>query len=118
MATYSALNISIDDQINFTRSQNPVYSANISGVVTQSLTFSNTYALTLTGNATFSISNAAMGSYNFLITAGTYTFTLGTGSFKTQGATAVGLTGSFVLSGVYDGSRMWLATPASNFINL
>lgn len=94
--------------------QNTVTTATISGIYNQSLV-GHSYVYNLSANATFSFTNAKNATYNFLVNAGSFVFTLGTGSFKTQGATALGYTGSFVMSGIYDGSRMWIATPITNF---
>lgn len=117
MPTYSALNINIEDQMVFRRYQNTVTTGTVSGAFTQSLTYSNSYVFNLSAGATFSYSNPAVSNYTFIVNAGTYVFNLSSAStFMTQGGTAVGLTGSFVLSGIYDGSKMWLSTPATNFI--
>lgn len=117
MATYSILNVNIEDQMVFKRFQNTVTTGTVSGAFTQSLTYSNTYVFNLSAGATFSYSNAAVSNYTFIVNAGTNVFNLSAAStFMTQGGTAVGLTGSFVLSGIYDGSKMWLSTPATNFI--
>src|SRR5574343_85674 len=83
--------------------------ASISGVYTQSLSY-HQYIYTLTGNTTFGVSGANIATYNFLFNCGTYTLTLNSGSFKTSGATTIGATGSILVSGVYDGSRLWIAT--------
>ena len=95
----------------------PMYSSNVaintsvSGTFTQSLASSNNYAYTLTGNTTFNYSSATTSVYNFVIKAGTYSFTLGTPSnWQTVGATGLGFTGSFVMSAIYDGTDMWIAT--------
>jgi collagen type VII alpha len=83
----------------------------VSGSFTQSLANSNNFAYTLTGNTTFDYSNATQSVYNFVIKAGTYSFTLGTASnWQTVGATALGFTGSFIMSAIYDGTDMWVAT--------
>jgi hypothetical protein len=46
-----------------------------------------------------------------MIKAGTYSFSLNSASnWQTVGATALGYTGSFVMSAIYDGSDMWVST--------
>jgi hypothetical protein len=95
----------------------PVYSTivssnvSVSGTFTQSLSDANNYTYTLTGNTTFSYSNPTQSVYNFLVKAGTYSFTLDAASnWQTVGATALGFTGSFVMSAIYDGTDMWVST--------
>lgn len=101
--TYS-IGLSMYQQIS------PVINSAVTGTLTQSLT-SNTYIYTLTGDTTFAFSNPTYSTYNFLVKAGTYTFTLSSGSnWQTVGATALGFTGSFVMSCVYDGTDMWVST--------
>ncbi len=110
--TYSVNNIKLSKyQINYA-------TASISGTYTQSLDYQQ-YIYNLTSNVTsFRYTNPNISTYNFLINAGTYSFTLGTGSyFKTVGATALGFTGSFVMSGNYDGSIMWIST-IKNYSNV
>ena len=95
----------------------PVYSTqvltntSVTGTLTQSLIDANNYAYTLTGNTTFGYSNATQSVYNFMIKAGTYSFSLNSASnWQTVGATALGFTGSFVMSAIYDGTDMWVST--------
>lgn len=97
--------------------QGVIVTATVSGGIQQSLTGSHQYVYNLSGNATFSYTNPKVATYNFLVNAGTNTFTLVSGFFKTEGATALGYTGSFVMSGMYDGSRMWIST-VKNYTNL
>ena len=88
---------------------NPVINTSVTGTFTQSLT-SNTYVYTLTGDTTFGFTNPTYSTYNFLVKAGTYSFTLDSGSnWQTVGATALGFTGSFVMSCLYDGTDMWVS---------
>ena len=82
--------------------------ASISGTYTQSLAY-HQYVYTLTGNTIFGITAAKIATYNFLFNCATYSLTLNTGSFKSTGATTIGGTGSILMSGVYDGSRLWVA---------
>lgn len=87
----------------------PVINSSVSGALTQSLT-SNTYIYTLTGNTTFAFTNPTYSTYNFLIKAGAYSFSLSSGSnWQSVGATALGWTGSFVMSAIYDGTDMWVS---------
>lgn len=97
--------------------QGVIVTATVSGGIQQSLTGSHQYVYNLSGNATFSYTNPKVATYNFLVNAGTNTFTLVSGFFKTEGATALGYTGSFAMSGMYDGSRMWIST-VKNYTNL
>ena len=90
--------------------------ATISGVYTQSLT-QQQYIFNLSGNTTFGFSNPNISSYNFLFNCATYSLTLASGVFKTPGATALAATGSIIISGVYDGSRMWISS-VTNYSNL
>jgi hypothetical protein len=95
----------------------PVINSTVTGTFTQSLT-SNTYIYTLTGNTTFNYSNATYSVYNFIINAGTYSFNLATSSgFKTPDGANLGLTGSFVMSGIYNGTDMFIAV-SENYISL
>jgi hypothetical protein len=95
--------------LTFAYQTSPVINSSVSGTFTQSL-ISNTYIYTLTGNTTFNYSGGTYATYNFLVKAGTYSFTLGTPSnWLTPGATALGFTGSFVMSAIYDGTDMWIA---------
>ena len=109
MSTYSVYNIKVDNELVSNLSSFYTFTASISGTFTQSLD-ANNYVYTLTGNTTFGYSNPRTSTYNFMINAGTNSFTLQSGLFKTIGGTWSGLTGSFILSGVYDGSRMWIAS--------
>jgi LDH2 family malate/lactate/ureidoglycolate dehydrogenase len=85
--------------------------SNITGTTAVSLSSTNTYAYTLTGNTTFGYVSATTSVYNFLIKAGTYSFSLDSAyAWQTVGATALGFTGSFVMSGIYDGTDMWIST--------
>jgi len=52
----------------------------VTGTLTQSLIDANNYAYTLTGNTTFGYSNATQSVYNFMIKAGTYSFSLNSSS--------------------------------------
>lgn len=89
---------------------NPVINSGVTGTLTQSLT-SNTYIYTLTGNTTFNYTNPTYSTYNFLVKAGTFSFTLASaGAWQTVGATALGFTGSFIMSCIYDGTDMWVST--------
>lgn len=93
-----------------------VTTATISGSYTQALD-KQQYVYNLSGNTEFGYSSPNVSTYNFLVNAGTYSFTLTTGQFKTVGATALSYTASFVMSGVYDGTRMWVST-VQNYTNL
>jgi hypothetical protein len=105
MSTYSVYNLQVDTVYN-----NIVSTASISGAYSQSLTASNTFVYTLTGNATFSYTNALPSVYNFIFKCGTYTLTLdSTANWQTVSATALGYTGSFIMSGIYDGTDMWIS---------
>jgi hypothetical protein len=113
MATYSVYDIKIDRTYS-----GELTSASISGAYTCDLSASNNFALTLTGNATFSFSGAKKSTYNFVINAGTHTFNLATSAgFKTPDGANLGLTGSFIMSGIYDGSNMFIAV-SENYISL
>jgi hypothetical protein len=103
--TYSVYDIKID------RTYSGVVATNsISGTFTQSLATSNNYAYTLTGDTTFGFTDPQPSTYNFLIKAGTHTFTLSSDSnWQSVGATALGFTGSFVMSCLYDGTDMWVS---------
>jgi collagen type VII alpha len=113
-ATALGNSIAVDNGTSF---RSPMFStpvtlnAAVTGSFNQSLDASNNYAYTLTGNTTFAYSNATMSVYNFVIKAGTYSFTLDSASnWQTVGATALGFTGSFVMSAIYDGTDMWVST--------
>ena len=91
--------------------QTTVATNSITGAFTQSLTASNIYTYTLTGNTTFGYSNPQTTVYNFAIKAGTYSFSLSVASnWQTVGGTALGFTGSFIMSCIYDGTDMWVST--------
>ena len=106
MSTYSVYDIKIDRTYS-----GEVIAATISGAYTCDLSTSNNFALELSGGVTFSFSNAGKSTYNFLVKAGTHSFTLDSGAnWQTVGATALGFTGSFVMSGIYDGTDMWIST--------
>ena len=96
--------------VNFYRQTNPIVNSSVSGTFTQSLT-SNTYIYTLSGNTTFNYTNATYSTYNFVVKAGTFSFTLNSaGAWQTVGATGLGFTGSFIMSAIYDGVDMWVST--------
>ncbi len=106
MATYSVYDIKIDNSYTM-----GVTTATVSSTYTQSLASGHTYVYNLSGNTTFGFSNATTANYNFLINAGTFSFSLSSGSnWKTVSATALGFTGSFAMSGIYDGTDMWVST--------
>ena len=91
--------------------QTTIATNSISGSFTQSLTASNIYTYTLTGNTTFGYSNPQTTVYNFAIKAGTYSFSLSVDSnWQTVSGTALGITGSFIMSCIYDGTDMWVST--------
>lgn len=107
MSNYSVKKIKIDDFYEGT------YSTvnSITGNYNQDLSVSNSYIYNLSGNTTFTAATASPSVYNFVVNAGANTFSLGTASgitFATPDGSALGLTGSFVMSGLYDGSKMWI----------
>jgi hypothetical protein len=95
----------------------PVINAAVTGTFTQSLT-SNTYIYTLTGDTVFDYSNATYSVYNFVVNAGTHSFDLATASnFKTPDGNNLGLTGSFIMSSIYDGTDM-IVVSQENIISI
>jgi len=95
--------------LTFAYQTSPLINSSVTGTFTQSLT-SNTYIYTITGDTIFNYDSATYATYNFLVKSGTYSFTLGSASnWQTPGATALGFTGSFVMSTIYDGTDMWVA---------
>jgi hypothetical protein len=111
--TYSVYDIKIDRTYS-----GEVIAATISGAYTCDLSTSNNFALNLSGGVTFSFSNAKKSTYNFVINAGANTFNLATSAgFKTPDGANLGLTGSFVMSGIYDGTDMFIAV-SENYISL
>lgn len=100
-------------------------SQSVSGTFTQSLSGYNQFNLNLTGNTKLEYSNATTGVYNFVVNGGSYLLNLGTSSnyqiissdLTMIGATGAGLSGSFTLRGIYDGSNM-LMTYQSPFITM
>lgn len=96
--------------VNFYRQTNPIVNSAVSGTFSQNLK-SNTYIYTLSGNTTFNYTNATYSTYNFVVKAGTFSFTLNSaGAWQTVGATGLGLTGSFIMSMIYDGVDMWVSS--------
>jgi hypothetical protein len=112
--SYSVENIKIDKTY-----RGEVISATISGTPTIDLSQGNNHVLNLSGNVTaFDYSNAEKSTYNFIVNAGTFSFDLATSSnFKTPNGDNLGLTGSFIMSGIYDGSDMFIAV-SENYISL
>jgi hypothetical protein len=96
--------------LDFYYQHQPVINTSVSGTFTQSVDASNSYFYTLTGNTSFRYTGATYSIYNFFIKAGTYSFSLDSASnWQTVGATALGFTGSFVMSCGYDGTDMWVS---------
>lgn len=95
-----------------------IISATISGTYTIDLSTGNIHVLNLSGNATLEYSNAKQSAYNFLVKADTYSITLGTASnWLLPDGNNISATGSLVISGIYDGADMWVASQ-ENYTNI
>jgi hypothetical protein len=103
---------------------NTYASYSVSGMVNQNLSGVSVTRFKLTGNTTYNFGTASTSTpYSYIVDAGTYSFNLGTYSnykvlssdFPTIGATGTGLTGSFILDGLFDGSSMWIKSQLGFF---
>ena len=103
---------------------NTYASYSVAGLVNQNLSGVNTTRLKLTGNTSYNFGTASTSSlYSYIVEAGTYSFNLGTYSnykvlssdFPAIGSTGSGLTGSFTLDGLFDGSSMWIKSQLGFF---
>ena len=111
--TYSVENIKIDSLY-----LGEVKTASISGAYAVDLSSGNNFVLTLTGATTLTYANPQKSTYNFLIKAGTYSITLGTASnWLLPDGDNISATGSLVISGIYDGTDMWVASQ-ENYTNI
>jgi hypothetical protein len=99
-------------------------SYSVSGLVNQNLSGVSTTRLALTGNTSYNFGTASTNvPYFYMVEAGAYNFNLGTYSnyklspsdFPILGATGAGLSGSFTLSGLYDGNAMWIKSELGFF---
>jgi hypothetical protein len=106
MSNYSVENIKIDRIYS-----GEIISATISGAYSVDLSTGNIFQFNLSGNTTLNYTNPEKSTFNFLIKGGTHSLTLGTASnWLTPDGDNLGLTGSFVVSGIYDGTDMWIAS--------
>jgi hypothetical protein len=103
---------------------NTYASYSVSGVVNQNLSGVNVTRLKLTGNTSYNFGTASTSeAYSYIVDAGTYKFNLGTYSsykispsdFPIIGATGAGLSGSFTLNGLFDGTSMWIKSELGFF---
>ena len=95
-----------------------IITATISGTHTVDLSTSNIFVFNLSANTTLEFTDAKQSAYNFLVKAGTYSITLGTASnWLLPDGDNISATGSLVISGIYDGTDMWVASQ-ENYTNI
>ena len=104
MSNYSVNNINIDNLYT-----GELIQATVSGAYSLDLSQSNLYKLNLSADTTLTYGTASNTAYNIIVEGGAFSLTLGTG-FQTVGATTIGATGSMIISGIYDGSDLWVAS--------
>jgi hypothetical protein len=103
----------------------PTYASySVSGSFNQNLSGVSVTRLKLTGDTTYNFGTASTSQpYSYIVDAGTYKFNLGTYSsykispsdFPIIGATGAGLSGSFILNGLFDGTSMWIKSELGFF---
>jgi hypothetical protein len=104
--TYSVENIKIDRLYS-----GDLVTGTISGSYSVDLSTGNNFQFNLSGNTTLNYTNPIKSTFNFLIKGGTHSLTLGTASnWLSADGDNLGLTGSFVISGIYDGTDMWISS--------
>jgi hypothetical protein len=112
-STYSVYNIKIDRIYS-----GEVQTASISGAYAVDLSTGNNFVFTLTGSTTLTYTNPSKSTYNILVKGGTHSIELGTGSnWLSSEGDAISATGSIVISGIYDGTDMWVAY-SENYLSI
>lgn len=108
--TYSVNNINI----------NKTYTGELISVTPSTaidLSLSNSFKLNMDSDYAFDYDNAENTTYNFIVEPNGSSFSFGAGTFSVVDGENVSLTASFLMSGIYDGDKMWIAL-SENYLNL
>lgn len=88
-----------------------------SGKYTIDLSVSNLYNIILTDDLELDFKNAATTTYTFLIKPTSFTCDITDSKFKTADGYPIFLTTDSIVSGIYDGTNMWI-TYIKNYSNI